>query len=201
MKLRNQAAPLVDRVARLLEDPEAALAVGAALRAKASGAPDALVLAALLHQVGGSGVPGPGQVGRVGLDDTCGAAGSGGQLGGEPRLAAAWLGRTFGPAVAEPVRLLGDAARWLATVDRAWLEALDAPGLADLRAHGGPLGPGALRSFERRPYSADAVRLLRWIDAERRGAARPVGAPESIAIGELVELLGRFATESERLSA
>jgi len=179
MKLRNPAAPLVDRVARLLEDPETALALGAALRASAAGAPDELVLAALLHQVGDVGLLADG-------------------ARGEPRLAAAWLGRTFGPAVSEPVRLLGDAERWLATLDRAWFEGLDAEGLTALRAHGGPLGPAALRSFERRPYAADAVRLVRWIDAERRGAERPTGAPKSLSWTELVE---RLVTSDERLSA
>lgn len=185
MKSRNPAAPLVERVARLLEDPETALALGAALRARAAGAPDELVLAALLHQVGDVGQLGDGGPRADGTR-------------GEPRLAAAWLGRTFGPAVSEPVRLLGDAERWLATVDRAWFEDLDAEGLTSLRAHGGPLGPAALRSFERRPYAADAVRLMRWIDAERRGAARPLGAPRSLSWTELVE---RLVASDERLTA
>ncbi len=167
------AAPLVERVQRLLEDPEAALALGAALRARAAGATDALVLAALLHQVADDGT-------------------------GEPRLAAAWLGRTFGPAVSEPVRLLGEAERWLATVDRAWFEALDAGGLASLREHGGPLGPMALRSFERRPYAMDAVRLLRWLDAERR-AGQPSGQGlDALGWPALVE---RLVSDDSRLTA
>lgn len=171
-KTTPAAPPLVERVQRLLQDPDAALALGAALRARAAGAPDPLVLAALLHQVADSGT-------------------------GEPRLAAAWLGRTFGPAVAEPVRLLGDAQRWLATVDRAWFEDLDHDGLVALRAQGGPLGPAALRSFERRPYAMDAVRLARWIDAERRGAPRPLLGLDTFRWSELVE---RLVTEEPRLT-
>jgi predicted HD phosphohydrolase len=100
--------------------------------------------------------------------------------------------------VAEPVRLLGEAERWLATVDRAWFEGLDGEGLNALRVLGGPLGPAALRSFERRPYSADATRLVRWIDAERRGLERPLGASRSLGWDELIE---RLATSDERLSA
>lgn len=172
-KQKAAAAPLVQRVARLLEDPETARALGVARRAEAAGAPDELVLAALLHHVADGGT-------------------------GDPRLAAAWLGRAFGPAVSEPVRLLGDAERWLATVDRGWFEALDAAGLASLRERGGPLGPSALRSFERRPYAADATRLARWIEAERSGATGPVGAPGSLDWSALIERL--FHT-TDRLTA
>ncbi|MEZ6014176.1 MAG: hypothetical protein R3F49_03610 [Planctomycetota bacterium] len=168
-----EAAPLIERVERLLADPETALALGAALRARAAGAPDELVLAALLHQVAAGGT-------------------------GEPRVAAAWLSRAFGPAVSEPVRLLGDAERWLATVDRDWFEALDTAGLTSLGARGGPLAPAAQRSFERRPYARDAARLVRWISAERRGEAHPLGAPEHVSWAELID---RLVSPTERLSA
>jgi len=170
--LRDPAAELVEQVARTMAEPGSALALGAALRARAAGAPDALVLAALLHAAAG------------GADD--------------PRVAAAWLGRSFGPAVSEPVRLLGDAERWLATVDRSWFEALDLAGLAALRARGGPLGPVALRSFERRPYALDAARLVRWIAEERAGAPRPVGAGEPFHWAELVR---RVSGRDTRLTA
>ncbi len=168
----DPAAPLIEQVARQIADPRSALAVGAALRARAAGAPDALVLAALLHQAADA------------ADD--------------PRVAAAKLGQMFGPAVSEPVRLLGDAERWLATVDRGWFEALDLAGLELLRARGGPLGPVALRSFERRPYAADAARLARWIAEERAGAARPIGAGEPFHWAELVR---RVVGRDTRLTA
>jgi len=142
-------------VRRLLRDGASAVAAGAAARAEAAGAPDALVLAALLYR-------------------------DGEQHDGDPRLSAAWLGRHFGPAVAEPVRLLGDAERWLATVDRTWFEGLDDEGLRSLGRRGGLMTPLALRSFERRPYARDAATLLRFVTASKVAAAvdcAPHGAP------------------------
>lgn len=125
-----------------------------------AGASDALVAAALLHDVGHllSGRRPPGW--RDELDDDRHEA-----------VGARALGRLFGVDVSAPVALHVCAKRWLAATDPRYLEELSATSRASLQAQGGPLSGAGRARFEAHPRIADAVALRRWDDAAKDPSA------------------------------
>lgn len=130
-------------------------ALQAAALAAVEGATDALVVAALLHDVGHlTGGASEDLAGR-GVD------------GRHEEAGAAWLARAFGPEVAEPARLHVDAKRYLCAADPAYLAGLSPASALSLKLQGGPFDAEELTRFSERPYAADAVRLRRWDDAAK----------------------------------
>jgi gamma-butyrobetaine dioxygenase len=75
-----------------------------------------------------------------------------------------WLGRNFGPAVCEPVRLHVAAKRYLCAVDPAYARRLSSASVITLSLQGGPMSPDEVLAFEREPHAADAVRLRGFDD-------------------------------------
>jgi gamma-butyrobetaine dioxygenase len=130
--------------------------------AVAAGASDALVAAALLHDVGHllhldglePEADGDGEV-VVHHDEDLHH-----EVGG-PRF----LADLFGPEVLRPIELHVVAKRYLCAVDPAYGEALSAGSRASLVRQGGPMSPNAAASFAARPGADDAVALRRWDDA------------------------------------
>lgn len=123
----------------------AALAVDA-------GASDALVVAALLHDVGHlleleTGPTGP-------IED---------DLHHESR-GAKYLSGIFGPGVTTPIALHVRAKRYLCAVDDGYRAGLSAGSERSLRLQGGALGPGEVAAFEHLAGAGDAVQLRRWDD-------------------------------------
>ena len=129
-------------------------ALQAAALAEVEGAPDALVVAALLHDVGHL------LVGDEGLADR-------GIDGRHEEAGWAWLSRAFGPEVAEPVRLHVDAKRYLCATDPAYRAALSPASELSLRLQGGPFDAEGRAAFEANPHFRDALRLRRWDDAAK----------------------------------
>jgi phosphonate degradation associated HDIG domain protein len=129
--------------------------------AEAAGAPPALVVAALLHDVGH--LPGVGaRTGRElmsGTDNRHGAQG------------AAWLAQWFAPAVTEPIRLHVPAKRYLCAVEPSYFGLLSEASVYTLSVQGGPMSPAEAREFEALPYAADAVRVRRWDDEAKDPSA------------------------------
>ena len=128
--------------------------------AEMAGAPQALIVAALLHDVGHL------------LNGRAGQPHSGGdafhEIAGQR-----WLGRFFGPDVTEPVRHV-DAKRSLCTTDPAYLEALSPASGESLSCQGGPLHGEEPSDFAHRPFALAGVRLRRWDDrAKATGRAVP----------------------------
>ena len=120
--------------------------------ALAADAPDALVAAALLHDVGHFQGPLTGHDLMNGTDNHHSDTG------------AAWLAPWFGPAVTEPVRLHVAAKRYLCAVEPAYLQALSPASVHTLAVQGGPFGPADIQRFRAHPHHADAVALRRWDD-------------------------------------
>ena len=140
----------------------------AAALARAGGAPDALVAAALLHDVGHL------------LD------GATDEVHGED--GARWLGQWFGEDVTAPVRLHVAAKRYLVATEPSYRERLSPASVETLRHQGGPMDEREVRSFHRDPNARAAIALRRWDDQAKDPAA---AVPPLDAYRELLEGLAR----------
>jgi predicted HD phosphohydrolase len=80
------------------------------------------------------------------------------------KVGKAWLSRSFGPEVAEPVGLHVPAKRYLCAVDPAYPEQLSPASVQSLALQGGPMSEEEVLEFEQHPYYREAVRLRRWDD-------------------------------------
>ncbi len=113
--------------------------------AELEGAGEAVVAAALLHDVGHLIAKVPDDIAQWTVDARHEATG------------ARWLGERFGPEVAEPVRLHVRAKRYLCTVDPTYLSQLSPASLLTLKLQGGPMSAGEAASFEAEPGYREAV--------------------------------------------
>lgn len=130
-------------------------ALQCAALAEAAGAPDALIVAALLHDIGHL-VPGEDRdVAHLGVDAR------------HEEVGDQWLRGRFSAAVTEPIRLHVSAKRYLCTVDPAYAAALSPASQRSLVLQGGPMTADETRSFERQPWAAEAAQLRRWDDAAK----------------------------------
>jgi gamma-butyrobetaine dioxygenase len=130
--------------------------------AEQEGATDALVVAALLHDVGHLLHGLPETIADQGVDARHEAGGAG------------WLARHFGPAVTDPVRLHVAAKRYLCAVDAGYRSRLSPASRQSLGLQGGPFDAAGVRAFEAEPYHREAVRLRHWDDrAKIPGLAVP----------------------------
>jgi len=141
-------------------------AVQCALLAVAHAAPDTLVTAALLHDIGHL-VNGESEsdAWRRGLDLRHEASG------------AALLRGWFPPEVVAPVALHVRAKRYLVSVDRGYAASLSPASQRSLSLQGGAFGPDERVAFESLPFAEAAVKLRRWDDdAKREGLSLPAVA-------------------------
>ncbi|TDD59242.1 metal-dependent phosphohydrolase [Kribbella antibiotica] len=120
--------------------------------AQRAGASDALIAAALLHDVGHFHGAVSGDELMQGTDNRHSHSGSD------------WLGQWFGPAVTEPVRLHVAAKRYLCAAEPEYFAKLSEASVFTLEVQGGPMTPEQVERFEAEPYYADAVALRRWDD-------------------------------------
>jgi gamma-butyrobetaine dioxygenase len=119
--------------------------------AQTEGAGDALVAAALLHDLGWV------------LDAP------------HEETGALWIEPLLGPAVAQPIRLHVTAKRYLVATTPGYLERLSAMSRTTLEQQGGPLEPEACRAFESDPAFHAALRLRGWDDCGKCVASRVIG--------------------------
>lgn len=142
-------------------------------------AADALVAAALLHDVGHL-VLGDNRPLHIPL----------GSDHEHDRVGADLLSRWFGPEVTEPVRLHVAAKRYLVAVDADYGDRLSPASVRSLEVQGGPMSPDEISTFMASPWWADAVALRRWDDEAKRAGRTvlPVDAwlplLRSLAAGE-----------------
>jgi phosphonate degradation associated HDIG domain protein len=137
-------------------------ALQAALLAEQSGGDDALVTAALLHDIGHM-VHGLGEDPAAdGIDDR------------HEELGRAYLAALFGPAVTEPVRLHVAAKRYLCATEPDYFGRLSPDSVRSLELQGGPMSTDEAAAFRARPHAEAAVRLRRFDeDAKQRDLPTP----------------------------
>jgi phosphonate degradation associated HDIG domain protein len=121
--------------------------------AQESGAGDALIAAALLHDYGHF-FEGRGDAAeRDGLDAKHELHGA--------RLLRRW----FGPEVTGPIALHVAAKRYLCAVEPGYEAALSPASVLSLTLQGGRFNDAQCRRFERGRFATEAVQLRRWDDA------------------------------------
>jgi len=130
-------------------------ALQAAYFARQFRASPALVVAALLHDVGHLLHDLPDDAPEQGVDDL------------HEELAARWLAGRFGPEVVEPARLHVEAKRYLCAVEPGYYDALSEPSKISLRLQGGPMSPDEAERFRTSPHGEAAVTLRRCDDSAK----------------------------------
>lgn len=122
-------------------------ALQCAALAEAAGDSPAVVLAALLHDVGhllhdlGEGIA------ESGVDAR------------HEELGASWLANRFPPEIVEPVRLHVAAKRYLCGHSARYAAGLSAASATSLRLQGGPMDEAERAAFERHPHYRAALRV------------------------------------------
>ncbi len=115
-------------------------------------APDDLVAAAVLHDIGHLLHGGPEDAAERGQDTE------------HEELGYTFLEEHFPPEVVEPVRLHVAAKRYLCAVDPGYLDVLSSASKLSLELQGGPMSPAEVAAFESLPQFASACRLRRYDD-------------------------------------
>ncbi|PZR35952.1 HD domain-containing protein [Caulobacter segnis] len=128
-------------------------ALQTALHAELDGAAPALVVAALLHDVGHL-------MQKIGED----AADRGIDTRHE-QIGAGYLARGFGPEVTEPIRLHVAAKRYRVAVDPGYASRLSPASQQSLALQGGPMSPDEIKVFLANPYAAPARKLRDYDEA------------------------------------
>jgi [1-hydroxy-2-(trimethylamino)ethyl]phosphonate dioxygenase len=120
--------------------------------AQVEGAPEALVVAALLHDIGHllEAVPDD-------IDDWTRDA-------RHEEIGARWLARHFDASVSEPVRLHVPAKRYLCATNAGYCARLSSASAHTLKLQGGPMSEAEVARFEAERYWRQAVRLRHWDD-------------------------------------
>ena len=130
-------------------------ALQAALQAEQAGCEPALIVAALLHDVGHM-VHGLGDnPAAEGVDDRHEAVGH------------AWLVDSFGPDVTEPVRLHVAAKRYLCASEPDYFGRLSPDSVLSLSLQGGAMSAEDVAAFRALPHAEAAVRLRRFDEAAK----------------------------------
>jgi len=119
------------------------------------GASDALVVAALLHDIGHLLFGEPENAAELGVDARHEDSGD------------QWLRTGFGPNVTEPIRLHVAAKRYLCAIDPDYARSLSSASQLSLALQGGPMSADEVGEFSRSPWCQDAVALRRWDDAAK----------------------------------
>jgi phosphonate degradation associated HDIG domain protein len=137
-------------------------ALQTAARAVTAGASNALIAAALLHDVGH----------LLDLDGRSPAAASSTATpspdGGGPAhedTGSRYLSAVFPPSVTAPIALHVRAKRYLCATEPAYASALSLGSRASLEIQGGPMATEDAVAFERNASASDAIALRRWDDA------------------------------------
>lgn len=152
-------------------------ALQTAALAHAEGAPDHLVAAALLHDVG-----------HLVADDNVTLDEDLAEDFHHERVGARYLARWFGPEVTAPVALHVAAKRYLCAIEPGYLDDLSPSSSRSLTLQGGPMSPAEVAAFERLAHHDAATLVRRWDDG-----AKVAG----LAVADLAtyrSLLARLAT-------
>lgn len=128
-----------------------------------SHAPDTLVVAALLHDIGHLIEDVPSDIADWHSDAR------------HEEKGALWLSRHFGPEISDPVRLHVPAKRYLCATDARYASVLSPASVITLKLQGGPMSGDEVAAFEREPRFRDAVMIRRWDDAGKVAGLETAG--------------------------
>ena len=117
-----------------------------------AGASNALIVAALLHDIGHLLPIETDHVAEQRLDAR------------HELIGTRWILQYFGAAIAEPIHLHVAAKRYLCAVDSEYVKLLSPASLMSLAVQGGPMDAADVARYERLPHGQDAARLRRWDD-------------------------------------
>jgi [1-hydroxy-2-(trimethylamino)ethyl]phosphonate dioxygenase len=150
--------------------------------ARVQGAPDHLVIAALLHDVGHllEAVPDA-------IEDWVSDA-------HHEEAGARWLAQRFAAELAEPVRLHVPAKRYLCAVDPHYFAQLSSASVHTLKLQGGPMSAAEVARFEQERYYGAAVRVRRWDD---QGKVAGLATPGLREYATLIDALARPQTAAD----
>lgn len=157
---------IIDRIFMLFADKgqgayfgeavtEAEHSLQCAHQAEQSAANDALITAALLHDIGHLLHGLPEEIAERGID------------GRHEEGGAEWLRSYFGPEVVDPVRLHVAAKRYLCAVELDYFASLSPASQRSLELQGGPFTLAEVAGFEREPWFRSAVAVRRWDDSAK----------------------------------
>jgi gamma-butyrobetaine dioxygenase len=149
--------------------------------AQADGASDALVVAALLHDIGHLIESVPDNIADWHSDAHHELTGS------------RWLARRFGPEVCEPVRLHVPAKRFLCATDPAYFKRLSSASVLTLKLQGGPMSPAEIAAFQAEPYHRDAIAVRQWDD---QGKVAGLSTPDLSHYRSLIDRLAALSAPS-----
>jgi predicted HD phosphohydrolase len=157
-------------------------ALQSAALANERGLGDAIVIAALFHDVGHLLVGEDVNLAGEGIDDK------------HEETSADILERIYGAGVAEPVRLHVAAKRYLCAANPDYCAKLSEDSRESLALQGGPMSAGERAAFDRLPHRAAAL-ALRLIDDEAKveGLATP-GLETYRPLAARLEAAGRGST-------
>jgi [1-hydroxy-2-(trimethylamino)ethyl]phosphonate dioxygenase len=130
-------------------------ALQTAYQADQDHAPDHVIVAALLHDIGHMLHGLPEDIAVLGVD------------GRHQEVGAAWLARHFDAAITEPVRLHVAAKRYLCAVAAQYQQQLSPASVQSLTLQGGVMGAAELQQFKRGAWWCEAVWLRRLDDAAK----------------------------------
>ena len=147
-------------------------ALQAAWLAEQRGAAPALIVAALLHDVGHLLHDLPDDVADQDIDTE------------HESLGSAWLSQHFGPEVSEPVRMHVAAKRWLSAKESGYFDLLSEASKLSLRLQGGPMTAEEAEAFAAAPFFDAAVKLRRWDD---EGKIVGLATPDLAAFEPMIE--------------
>lgn len=131
-----------------------------AAAAQSQGAPENIVVAALLHDVGHFLHAGDGTEANASVDFE------------HEALGAAWLSRGFGEDVTAPIARHVDAKRYLCAVEPGYFEQLSDASRLSLGVQGGVMSEGEAAAFAKLPAFAAALTLRRCDDSGKDASAR-----------------------------
>jgi [1-hydroxy-2-(trimethylamino)ethyl]phosphonate dioxygenase len=144
--------------------------------AREQGAPPALVVAALLHDIGHLVEEVPADLADWKSD------------AGHERVGASWLAARFPEAVAAPVRLHVPAKRYLLATDPGYFAKLSPASVVTLKLQGGAMSPEETARFEREPFHQDAVLVRRCDDLGKVAGLRTAALADYRSVLETLAL-------------
>ncbi len=130
-------------------------ALQCALLAEQAHSSPALIVAALLHDVGHLLHELPDDTPDQGIDDH------------HENRGYHFLKKHFDPAVTEPVRQHVAAKRYLCTVDPRYLGLLSEPSIVSFHLQGGMMSDQELNEFRQSPHWEDSLQLRKWDDSAK----------------------------------